>query len=92
MKKHLEDINGYDEDYVLPVAGEDNDIEWRLEANGITKKSIKNKAIVYHLYHPRSYSNEGIQINTKILLDKMRKGIVRCLNGLDKLEESTTND
>ena len=92
MKKHLVDINGYDEDYILPVAGEDNDIEWRLEANGIVKQSIKNKAIVYHMYHPRSYSNEGIQINTKILLDKMEKGIVRCLNGLEKLNQPSTND
>ena len=92
MKQHLLDINGYDEDYILPVAGEDNDIEWRLERNGIGKKSIKNKAIVYHLYHPRSYSDEGIQINTKILLDKIEQGFVRCLNGLDKLQAPKTNN
>lgn len=88
MKKHLVDINGYDEDYILPVAGEDNDIEWRLEAIGIQKKSMKNKAIVYHLYHPRSYSQEGIDINTKILIDKMEEGIIKCHNGLEKLPQS----
>lgn len=88
MKKHIVEINGYDEDYVLPVAGEDNDIEWRLEANGIQKKSIKNKAIVYHLYHPRSYSQEGIDINTRILEDKMAKGVINCHNGLEKLPQS----
>lgn len=91
MKKHLVDINGYDEDYVLPVAGEDNDIEWRLEANNIGKKSVKNKAIVYHLYHPRSYSQEGIETNTKILLAKMKAGIIRCFNGLENLSKTTTS-
>lgn len=87
MKKHLVDINGYDEDYVLPVAGEDNDIEWRLEANNIGKISIKNKAIVYHLYHPRSYSQEGIEANTQILLTKMKAGVIRCYNGLENLSK-----
>jgi len=88
MKKHLIAINGYDEDYILPVAGEDNDVEWRLQAIGIGKKTIKNKAIVYHMYHPRSYSRKGIEINTRLLESKMKAGIIRCTNGLEKLSEA----
>jgi len=90
MKKHLVDINGFDEDYVRATAGEDSDIEWRLLKNGLLKKSMRNKAIVYHLYHPRSYSKKGIEINKKMLLRKKQEGIIKCHNGLEKLHKGET--
>lgn len=51
---HREDIlsvNGFDERYEAPSIGEDTDLQFRLELNGIRIKSLNNIAIQYHLYH-----------------------------------------
>ena len=85
QKKHLKEINGFDEDYVYAAVGEDTDIEWRLKRIGVASKSMKNKAIVYHLHHERGYSQEGVEINRALLRDKMDKDLYICLNGLEKL-------
>lgn len=45
------DVNGFDERYVFPSIGEDSDLQFRLELNGIKIKSLNNIAIQYHLYH-----------------------------------------
>ncbi len=50
-KRDLIDINGFDERFTHPAAGEDTDIEARLRRNGILVKTIRNQAIQYHLYH-----------------------------------------
>lgn len=85
LKQHLLDVNGFDEDYVQAGVGEDDDVEWRLKANGLTMKSMKNKAIVYHLYHPKTYSNEGVIQNNQLLNKNKNKNQVICLNGINKL-------
>ena len=87
LKQHLLDVNGFDEDYIRAGVGEDNDIEWRLEANGLKKKSIKNKAIVYHIYHPRSYAEEGVLKNFKLFKIKQEANHIRCLNGIKPLKK-----
>lgn len=84
-KKHLLAVNGYDEDYITAGVGEDNDIEWRLEANGIKKKSMKNKAIVYHLYHDSSYTQDVIIANMNLWKSKQKEGHIKCLNGIQKI-------
>ncbi|CAL2064411.1 glycosyltransferase [Tenacibaculum sp. 190524A05c] len=84
QKKHLIDVNGFDEDYIRAAVGEDTDIEWRLKRNGIGSKSMKNKAIVYHLHHERSYSNEGVEKNRELLREKLKADNFVCLNGLEK--------
>ena len=84
QKKHLIDVNGFDEDYIRAAVGEDTDIEWRLKRNGIGSKSMKNKAIVYHLHHERSYSNEGVEKNRALLREKLKADNFVCLNGLEK--------
>ncbi|WP_040396965.1 glycosyltransferase [Cesiribacter andamanensis] len=50
-KKDLLDINGFDERYEAPAAGEDTDPEYRLGWAGKKFVSVKNYAIQYHLYH-----------------------------------------
>lgn len=85
-KKHLLDINGFDEDYTNAGVGEDVDIEWRLMANGIKRVSIKNKAIVFHLYHPRVYGQEGVQTNYRLLELKIKLNHLRCLHGIKNLD------
>lgn len=86
-KKLLLDINGFDEDYVFAAVGEDNDVEWRLAANGNKIKSMKNKAIVYHLYHPRTYSAENVKFNTKLMDKKQGENNIACLNGIKSIDK-----
>jgi hypothetical protein len=84
-KKDLLAVNGFDADYVRAGVGEDNDIEWRLLENGVGFKSMKNKAIVYHLHHERSYSEDGVQANFRLWDEKKKANHIRCLNGIDQL-------
>ncbi len=59
-KKNLIEINGFDERYEAPSIGEDSDVQFRLELNGINIKSLNNVAVQYHLYHklqPRPQKN-----------------------------------
>lgn len=82
-KKNLIAINGFDEDYILAGVGEDTDVEWRLKGLGLKGKSVKNKAIIYHIYHPRNYSESDVQKNIRLLEQKQLAGNIRCLNGLN---------
>ncbi len=81
-KKSIIEVNGFDEDYILPGYGEDTDIEWRLFKTGIRLKKIKNKAIQYHLHHKENYSDT--LSNEKIMLKKQAVGKFFCENGLSK--------
>ncbi len=59
-KKDFVEINGFDERYEAPSIGEDSDVQYRLELNGVRIKSLNNIAIQYHLYHkllPRPQEN-----------------------------------
>jgi len=51
FKKDLLSINGFDERYEAPSIGEDSDIQYRLELNGVKIESLNNIAVQYHLYH-----------------------------------------
>lgn len=57
-KKDLVAINGFDEVYEGPGHGEDSDIQYRLSLTGVTGKSIRNLAVEYHVYHPRTMPSE----------------------------------
>ena len=60
FKKDLLAINGFDERYEAPSVGEDSDVQFRLELNGVEIKSLNNIAVQYHLYHklqPRPKKN-----------------------------------
>ncbi|MEZ5048691.1 MAG: hypothetical protein R2766_03470 [Saprospiraceae bacterium] len=85
-REKLFEINGFDEDYVRTGVGEDVDIEWRLLDHGLKRKSMKNKAIVYHLYHDRWYSVEDEQDNMKIFRQKVEENNIRCLNGIKTID------
>lgn len=52
-KSDLEKINGFDELYKTPGCGEDSDVQYRLELAGVKAKSIRHKAIQYHVHHDR---------------------------------------
>ena len=81
-KKHIVDVNGFDEDFIRPGYGEDTDIEWRLFKIGIQLIKIKNKALQYHLHHKENYADT--LENEKLMLKKQAAGKFFCENGLSK--------
>jgi glycosyltransferase involved in cell wall biosynthesis len=59
-KSDLIAVNGFDERYEAPSIGEDSDLQYRLELNGVHIKSLNNIAVQYHLHHkllPRKEEN-----------------------------------
>ncbi|HEY4205667.1 MAG TPA: glycosyltransferase [Puia sp.] len=83
-KKHLLEVNGFDEDYTSAGVGEDVDIEWRLLAKGVKLTSMKHRAIVYHLYHAANYATADLQENYAMVKTKQAAGLIYCVNGLDQ--------
>jgi len=85
-RQDLLDINGFDEDYVWPRVGEDNDVQWRLEGNGLVMKSVRNLAIQYHLHHGRPHYTS---VNESRLLFNEKKKLAHyyCSNGINKSKE-----
>lgn len=53
-KGDMVSINGFDEEYDGPGHGEDSDVQYRLSLIGVTGKSLRNLAIQFHVYHPRT--------------------------------------
>lgn len=84
-KDELVSVNGFDEDYVRPGVGEDHDIEWRLKSKGLKMKSMKNRAIVYHLYHLKNSTRDDAHFNDGLMEQKKEAQHVSCLNGMQKL-------
>ena len=84
-KDELLSVNGFDEDYARPGVGEDHDVEWRLKSKGLKMKSMKNRAIVYHLYHPKNSTKDDAHFNDGLMEQKKEAQHVSCLNGLQKL-------
>ena len=81
-KKLLLKINGFDENYTGPGIGEDTDIEYRLRLAGAKFKSVRNKAILYHLYHkPLAISNNNLKYFEEVKLNHQ----ITCKNGLVKI-------
>jgi GT2 family glycosyltransferase len=79
-KADLLKINGFDEDYDSPAVGEDTDLEWRFEHIGVTLKSARNMAIVYHFRHPLRFS--GFAGNMAKMRQKMASGRYFCERGI----------
>ena len=84
-KKHIIEVNGFDEDYTKPCFGEDIDIGWRLKENGEKLISLKSKVIVYHLHHKENYDEAGVQTAKLMYDEKFLKHEVKCKNGMLKL-------
>ncbi len=84
-KKELLAINGFDEAYNFPGGGEDSDIEWRLKKLPyVYFKSMRFRAIVYHMYHPTRFTAEQEKKNNAFMSAKINLGKFYCKNGLQK--------
>ncbi len=82
-KALLEKINGFDENYEGPGLGEDSDIEYRLRLAGAEFRSVRNLAVQYHLYHPKTIEDEK---NMKYFTEVKKSKNYICKNGLEKYE------
>lgn len=70
-------VNGFDNDF-QGYGLEEVDLEWRLLACGLKRKSVLGRACMYHFYHPARPLNEE---NAAILENKKRQGLWCVENG-----------
>ncbi|WP_455210161.1 glycosyltransferase [Kaarinaea lacus] len=74
-------INGFDETFE-GYGMEEVDLEWRLLASGLKRRSCLGRAILYHLYHqPRAMTPE----NKRYLNEKIAKGVWYAEKGIEQL-------
>jgi hypothetical protein len=82
-RRELIEVNGFDELYDGPGCGEDSDLQYRLSLIGVTGKSIRNLAILYHLHHaPMPVSDPSWDRFQRVKNSREP----RCLQGLVYLE------
>jgi glycosyltransferase involved in cell wall biosynthesis len=82
-KSLMEKINGFDENYSGAGIGEDTDIEYRLKLLNVQFKSVRNLAVVYHLYHKKTKEENK---NLRYFEDTVKKSSEYfCNNGLVKI-------
>lgn len=83
-KKNLITINGFDEDFVHPLYGEDTDVARRLLLIGVKLKCTKFNTIQYHLFHDKE-DRKNIKItNKKLYKEKQLERLSFCQNGLER--------
>jgi len=80
-KDDILSVNGFDERYLTPAAGEDSDLEFRLRRNGIRIRTLKHIAIQYHLYHPVLFRDKK---NLEILRQTIKDGVIYTPYGINK--------
>lgn len=80
----LKKVNGFDEDYESPGYGEDSDIQWRLQKEGVNFIKMKYLSVQYHLFHERPNREDQTAISRELFEQKKAKGDVICKNGLKK--------
>ncbi len=81
-KSDIVAINGFDEMYDGPGHGEDSDIQYRLSLIGVKGKSLRNLAIQFHVYHPRTIPS----MTTSRRYEEVKRTLEpRCKFGLERL-------
>ncbi|HUK99608.1 MAG TPA: glycosyltransferase family 2 protein [Nitrospirota bacterium] len=85
-KKLFIDINGCDEDF-LDGSFEDNDLGIRVLNQGKQIRSVRGRAIIFHLWHPStwSFSSEKYQFNSIIVKRRIENKEKFCKNGIRRL-------
>ncbi len=83
-KEDIVKINGFDESYPSGDIADDVDIEWRLNAIGVTNKSCKYAANLLHLNHSRFDRKEAHKRNYTLMLEKQKNSLIKCKDGIIK--------
>jgi hypothetical protein len=85
-KSDIEKINGWDEEFMRGYAYEDNDFGARWVRAGIPFE-VREDIKATHQYHPRSETIKGgITINQQRFYDNTDNNVIKCKNGLNKLQ------
>jgi len=81
-------INGCDEDF-LDGSIEDNDLGIRVLNQGGTLRSVRNFAIIFHLWHKSSWSfqNEKYLHNLAIMHSRIANKEKQCRNGIRMIDQ-----
>lgn len=87
MKKNILAVNGFDEDYNRAGVGEDFDIDWRLKEKGFKVRSMKGKAIVFHMFHKSNYNTSDTEYVEKLMAEKKILGNSFCVNGIAQISQ-----
>jgi glycosyltransferase involved in cell wall biosynthesis len=84
FKKDMININGYDESYGETAIPDDTDLEWRFKQAGLTTKSCKNVANIFHLYHSRTF-RDSIEFESELekMHDNKKNARFQCVIGLN---------
>lgn len=79
-RKHAEQVNGFNEDFV-GWGREDSEFTARMLNFGVRRQNLKFKAVAYHLFHPLN-SRKHLDENDKILANTINNKLTWCKNGL----------
>ena len=77
-------IHGFDEDFNLPLYGEDTDVARRLSLIRVKLKCSKFQTIQYHLHHELKNRSDDWKISKELYLKKVSEGKSFCENGYIK--------
>ncbi len=81
-KVDLMTVNGYNES-ITGWGCEDHELVYRLINAGIRKRTIKFKAIVFHLFH-RFQSRNNLDNNHLVLNNTIKQKLIWCDNGISQ--------
>lgn len=84
FKEDLQKVNGFEEK-IQGWGREDSEIAVRLYNNGISKKRLKFKALVYHVYHKEN-DRSKLKENDEFLANVIKAGKMRAEKGLSQYE------
>lgn len=82
-KRDLVAVNGFDEQYDGPGCGEDSDVQYRLSLIGVRGKSLRNLAIQYHIWHPRTVVSDASWERFEAVRKTQQP---RCAHGLERTD------
>ncbi|MFA6197499.1 MAG: glycosyltransferase [Sulfurimonas sp.] len=85
FKEDMLKINGLDESYGASPVADDTDMEWRFRKAGLSIKSCKFAANIFHLYHTRKSNNKEFILGSELTVmhSRMKKDNYKALVGLD---------
>jgi len=89
-KTDIMNINGCDESMQDGPGVDDTDLEWRFIAAGVTMKSCKYYANLFHLNHSRNDRQDIYDKNVAYMREKRQRGEIICPNGIIKHERAET--